>query len=141
MDTISDRLREERERLGLSQAAFAELGRVQRRAQANYEAGDRYPDALYLAGVAAGGADVLYILTGQRSPAALTADELELLERFRAASLDGKMAALGALKGVTEASRKVTVAGDVNGQVFEGDATNTAPVTFTIIKSDKERKK
>lgn len=61
------RLRDERERLGLSQTAFAEVGGVQKRAQINYEKDERHPDAGYLAAVAAVGVDVLYILTGQRS--------------------------------------------------------------------------
>lgn len=139
--SIGERLKEERERLGLSQPAFAAVAGAAKRTLIDWEKGATSPSAVQLAALSAIGVDVLYILTGQRTMDALSRDEQELLERFRAASLDGKMAALGALKGVTEASRKVTVAGDVNGQVFEGDATNTAPVTFTIIKSDKERKK
>ncbi len=61
------RLREERERLGFSQEAFGALGGVQKRAQINYEKGERHPDSAYLAAIAAAGADVLYILTGQRA--------------------------------------------------------------------------
>jgi len=41
---------------------------VQKRAQINYEKDERQPDAAYLAAVAEAGADVLYVLTGQRSP-------------------------------------------------------------------------
>lgn len=73
---ISTRLREERERLGLSQEKFGAIGGVQKRAQINYESGDRQPDAGYLAAVAATGADVLYILTGQRSQSAPAAAPL-----------------------------------------------------------------
>lgn len=62
-----ERLRQERERLGLSQTEFGQLGGVKKLAQINYEKGQRQPDAAYLAGIAAAGADVLYILTGQRS--------------------------------------------------------------------------
>lgn len=65
--TIGDRLRAQRERLGVTQAGLAEAGGVQRRAQLNYEAGDRFPDAAYLAAVAQVGVDVLYVLTGVRS--------------------------------------------------------------------------
>lgn len=64
MDSISGRLRSERERLGLTQDDFAQKGGVQRRAQANYETGDRSPDAAYLAGIAAAGVDVGYVITG-----------------------------------------------------------------------------
>lgn len=52
--------------MGMTQDALAAAGGVQRRAQANYEAGERVPDASYLAGVAAAGLDVLYVITGQR---------------------------------------------------------------------------
>lgn len=61
-----DRLRSERERLGLNQTEFGQLGGVKKLAQINYEKGDRQPDAAYLAAIAAAGADVLYILTGSR---------------------------------------------------------------------------
>lgn len=64
-----DRLRSERERLGLNQTEFGQLGGVKKLAQINYEKGDRQPDATYLAAIAAAGADVLYIVTGRHSGA------------------------------------------------------------------------
>lgn len=60
------RLREERLRLGLSQAAFAAACGVQKLAQLKYEKGERAPDAAYLMGAAEAGVDVLYVLTGVR---------------------------------------------------------------------------
>jgi len=69
MNSIGARLREEREALGVNQTDFAQIGGVQRRAQVNYEAGDRSPDAAYLAAVAEAGVDVLYVLTGRRAVA------------------------------------------------------------------------
>lgn len=71
MSTFSDRLRAERERLGLSQVAFGDLCGVGKHAQINYEAGRRSPDGNYLMAAAAQGVDVLYILTGERSAASL----------------------------------------------------------------------
>ncbi|MBF0185997.1 MAG: hypothetical protein HQM06_16630 [Magnetococcales bacterium] len=62
-----DRLKEERGRLGLSQAAFGMLGGVSRAAQESYESGRRDVGSDYLAGLAEAGVDVLYILTGKRS--------------------------------------------------------------------------
>ena len=67
MNPIGERLREERVRLGLNQDDFAVIGGVQRRAQGNYERGERAPDADYLARIAERGADVLYIVTGARA--------------------------------------------------------------------------
>lgn len=70
---FSERLRTERERLELSQQGLAEKCGVTARSQRNYESGERNPDSVYLAAIAAAGADVLYILTGQRSGAAAAA--------------------------------------------------------------------
>ncbi len=64
---IGARLREERERLGYSQNDLAELAGLTRNSQVNYEGGKRQPDAAYLSAIAGHGADVTYILTGQRS--------------------------------------------------------------------------
>jgi len=88
---IGERLLEERERLGLSQTDLAELCGVTMRSQRNYEKGERQPDAAYLAAIAAAGADVLYILTGQRAfapPPALKPDEAALLDNYRHAPKD-----------------------------------------------------
>ena len=65
--TIGSRLKEERERLGISQGKFCTLGGVTRKTQGNYESDIRRPDADYLAAIAKAGADVLYIVTGHRT--------------------------------------------------------------------------
>lgn len=78
--TFADRLREERERLGLSQTAFAEGCGVKKLAQINYEKGERAPDAEYLMSASRLGADVTYILTGRRErPASELTDRALLL--------------------------------------------------------------
>ncbi|MBY0236122.1 MAG: LexA family transcriptional regulator [Burkholderiaceae bacterium] len=64
---IGTRLKLERQRLGFAQSEFGVLAGVSKTSQFNYEAGDRMPDAAYLALAASHGADVLYIVTGQRS--------------------------------------------------------------------------
>lgn len=66
MNSFGERLREERQRLGLNQTEFAGLAGVQKQAQLKYEKGERSPDANYLAAIAAAGADVQYIVTGVR---------------------------------------------------------------------------
>ena len=63
---ISKRFKEERERLGFSQTAFAELGEATKWSLINWEAGRQTPNSAFLAAIAAHGADVLYIITGQR---------------------------------------------------------------------------
>ena len=84
---ISARLKEEREALGLSQQALADACGISARSQRNYESGERLPDAAYLAAIAALGADVLFVLTGQRSrPASASAelrpDQAALLDNY-----------------------------------------------------------
>lgn len=92
--SIGARLKEERERLGLSQDAFAQIGGIQRRAQVRYEQDERQPDAVYLAAVAANGVDVLYLLTGQRSGtpplSPLKPEEEALLDNYRNSPEDQK---------------------------------------------------
>ena len=102
---FGERLREERERLKLSQSDFGEACGVKKLAQFNYEKGERSPDVAYLEKASNLGVDLYYLLTGLRIgrtigdlkqlPAyqemmsvdeAMTvqsADEQELLRRFR----------------------------------------------------------
>ncbi|MCX4066877.1 MULTISPECIES: helix-turn-helix transcriptional regulator [Pseudomonas] len=78
MSGIGSRLRQERERLGLSQKVFGEIGGVEANAQGKYENGGRAPKADYLSRVAAKGVDVLYVLTGTATPIQL--DNLSQIE-------------------------------------------------------------
>lgn len=104
MSSLSDRLREVRESLGLSQQALADKGSVTGRSQRNYEAGERFPDAAYLMAIAAAGADVRYILTGARdgpAPERLSDDERAMLADYREASGAVRRAARAALQSGT----------------------------------------
>lgn len=64
--TIGQRLREERERLGYTQPAFAELASTTKKSQIDYEKDLTQPKAGYLASIANAGADINYIVTGHR---------------------------------------------------------------------------
>jgi transcriptional regulator with XRE-family HTH domain len=71
MVAIGARLREERNRMSASQPAFGVFGGITKKTQSLYETGARAPDAAYLSAIGSAGADILYILTGQRgTPAA-----------------------------------------------------------------------
>lgn len=129
-------MREERQRLDLNQTQLGETGGVTKKTQMLYEAGDRYPDAAYLAAIAAAGADVRYIVTGERegpAPEVLSSDERELLALFRAAPLAVKAAAIGALQGAAGAvsnkdGPRYTVSQSFHapvGQQASGDIINT----------------
>ncbi len=66
-EQVAQRIRLERERLGLTQAAFAEMAGVGRATQIFYENNDRYPDTAYFEKLAKHEIDVPYLLSGQRS--------------------------------------------------------------------------
>ncbi|MCL7420861.1 MAG: helix-turn-helix domain-containing protein [Methylobacter sp.] len=133
------RLQEERHRLGLNQDEFAEIGGVKRRAQINYESGERCPDGHYFAAIAAAGADVQYILTGVRSSAALALDEQQLLDRYRTSPKELKDAALRVLLlgDQTQSSAKFVVHGDV-GQQF--DKAHNGTFNIDMRKEEKKKK-
>lgn len=65
--TIGQRLREERERLGYTQPAFAELASTTKKSQIDYEKDLTQPKAGYLASIAEAGADINYIVTGNKT--------------------------------------------------------------------------
>lgn len=124
---MHDRLIKERERLGFNQDQMAAAGGMKKRAYCYYESGERAPDAVFLAGVAKLGADVRYIITGQRDappPEVLSADERELLALFRTAPLAVKAAAIGALQGGSAPKQKIqkqlnVSVGNNHGQMAE----------------------
>ena len=95
MVNIGDRLKEERERLRMTQESFSVAGGAGKRAYIRYEQGERLPDAGFLAALSASGADVLYIVTGQRSQAlppeaTLPQDEQALLDAYRACAPEAR---------------------------------------------------
>lgn len=67
MVSLGERLREERERLGMSQTQFGDLAQVTKKTQMLYEGDQRSPKADYLTAIASQGVDVQYVLTGNRS--------------------------------------------------------------------------
>lgn len=94
MVLIGERLKEERDRLGLTQEQMAGRLKVTQKTQGLYERGQRMPNAEYLALMAAQGCDVLYVLTGQRTPTAqsLTVRETCMLENYRVLAEEDKAA-------------------------------------------------
>jgi transcriptional regulator with XRE-family HTH domain len=119
MSEIGDRLREERERLGLNQQDFGALGGVARNAQSRYEKGERAPDTDYLEALRQSGVDIVYVLIGTRlgaSGSELPPDEAELIEAFRECTEEGRkhlVAAGQAFKALAPTYQSV----DVNGVV------------------------
>ncbi|WP_093121337.1 helix-turn-helix domain-containing protein [Variovorax sp. OK605] len=103
--SIGARLREERERLGMSQTAFAEMGSVSLRAEQDWERGNSAPKADFLAVAASQGVDVLYVLTGQYTPVAggtLNAEKRALLDNYENADEEGRAAARRVLSSLAK---------------------------------------
>lgn len=129
MSEIGDRLKEERERLSLSQEEFGAVGGVARNAQSNYEKGKRAPDSEYLCAIASAGADVLYILTGTRmdtSVTGLSSDEVELLGVYRGCTHQGQqhlMAAGKAFQSLASDNHSVDAKGTVYLAAAEDEGT------------------
>jgi transcriptional regulator with XRE-family HTH domain len=65
--SVCERIKEERQILGLSQEAFSKAVGVHRRSQGHYETGVSVPDAVYLQNAHKAGVDVVYVLTGERT--------------------------------------------------------------------------
>ncbi|EFB1289787.1 helix-turn-helix transcriptional regulator [Escherichia coli] len=111
---IGRRLREEREKIGMTQDDMASIFEVSTKTWGKYERGVTTPDAatLNLLGERCG-VDVYYILSGSRThgiPNA-TEDEIELIEIYRSAPLAVKAAALAALTAGSSAPSTISVSG------------------------------
>lgn len=83
--SVGERLRLERERLGLSQVELGGVGGVSRRTQMAYEAGEQSPNVDYLTAIRQAGADVGFVLIGEKLLTGLELDERErgLIRAFR----------------------------------------------------------
>lgn len=145
---IGERLREERQRLGLTQPEMGALASVGKQAQLRYEAGERSPDAQYLEAVAARGVDVLYVLTGRRDAGALSPEEQTLIGYYREAAPAVRRAALGALLGAAAgpaapaAPRSVSIGNMTNqqaGGVQVGFAGGAVSVRSAGVKKHQKK--
>lgn len=105
--TIGARLKEERDRLKLSQTALAEAAGTTKKTQIDYEKDNTQPKAVYLAKAAEMGVDVAYVITGIRlENVASTPSELAFLRNCRAfktaAARASALKALAALSGLDD---------------------------------------
>ncbi|ARI94463.1 TPA: helix-turn-helix transcriptional regulator [Pseudomonas aeruginosa] len=105
--TIGERLKEERQRLGMSQTELAEQCGVSKNTQLAYEKGERSPDAAYLLRASLLGADVLYVITGRRQPAeleSLSQEELDVLRYMKSMEEEDRIAYLRVGRGISEST-------------------------------------
>ena len=133
---FSQRLKEERERLKLSQTDFAEYCGVKKNAQIKYEKGERQPDSDYLQKAHKFGVDVSYLLTDIRTqPVALPSDEALLLDSFRALSAEQKRMALQFMLGGFERLKNDQNDDNKNNQGVIGDTTGDVSIDNTTDSS------
>ncbi|WP_081271635.1 helix-turn-helix domain-containing protein [Variovorax paradoxus] len=102
---VGARLKEERDRLGWSQATLAETAGASRRAVVAWEGGVTVPGADALAALAPHGFDVLYIVIGQRSApveSRLSPDEATLLKNYQHSDAEGRAAARTVLSSLAK---------------------------------------
>lgn len=91
-------MRDERLRIGVpTQAEFGSLIGISAQVQSRYEKAEREPKMEYWAAVADIGVDVLYVITGRRDVTEMSADEQDLVRRYRDAPDVVKAAAIAAL--------------------------------------------
>ena len=108
-DRVGDRLREERERLGLNQTEFGGLLGVSRGTQKNYELGANSLDLRYVAALEEKGVDAGYVLTGRRSTPlgqVFTAAEEELINQYRCIPADDQKTVRRFLKAMADDASK-----------------------------------
>lgn len=136
---FADRLREERQRLKLSQTALASHALIKKQTQLKYESGETSPPVSYLYWVEQQGVDIVYLLTGER----IASSEDSLLYYYRRASEELQKAALAVLQsngtppmGI-EAEGGVHIAGDQLGNVNTGTQTTHGPMTFNVGREKK----
>ena len=114
-ELCASRLKSERKRLQLNQAEAADLCGVIRGTWGKYERGILVPGGNALVCFAANGADIQYILTGKRSQGyALTPDEENLINHFRNAPPNLKVAAVAGLIAGSAPTTSINVSGDGN---------------------------
>lgn len=85
LEAFGQRLREERQRLGFTQADFAEAGGVKRAAQFLYEKGDRAPNVDYISRLLDKGANLQYLFLGAppEEGSLLALEKKDITEAFR----------------------------------------------------------
>lgn len=131
------RLKEERKRLKLTQAAASAIAGVSRETWSRYEGGAVSPGMEVLVAFALEGADVQYILTGERGSNPPSTRERLFLDQFRRSTEAQQDEALRVLLGGKEATATQHTFEEV-GQYIHGSVNQTG---LTLNVGGSKRKK
>jgi transcriptional regulator with XRE-family HTH domain len=126
---FGSRLREERERKGLTQDEFARLGGVQKLSQHRYEKGLSEPAIGYLYALASYGVDITYLLSGGRSAAVDLDVDIEFMRKILT-NLDDSLIRLG----VTVSTNKKAHIVAMLHQTFKGQKRVDISTVDAVVK-------
>lgn len=138
--TVGIRLKEERKRLGLTQSAMAIACGVSKRTQIFYEGDSVGASAAYLTAAHELGADIVYLLTGERQR--LSEGDADVLDAWRKATPQARVAALSVLAGTApeaDVAARTVFSNASIGQQFSGDVDLRGQQV--VVKSPKPAKK
>ncbi|VEB41382.1 Helix-turn-helix [Chromobacterium violaceum] len=105
---IGDRLREERNRLGMIQTEAAKAGGLGYTTYLGYEKGDRYPGADALQKLHEVGFDVLYIVTGVRNGSSLSNEDSSLLADLNQVDEKGRTLAVTTIRSLLDTYKRLS---------------------------------
>ncbi|HAU4876461.1 helix-turn-helix domain-containing protein [Aeromonas hydrophila] len=130
---IAIRLKSERQRLGLTQEAFAESAGAKRRTLQDWEKGISSPTAVQLSALGSVGVDVQFVLTGQRQQSGIgeAAVHQAVLDAVDLLSLEDKVNATQLAKAVVKLiAKSVPDTQPVAGQVINTNSGDGAQQNF-----------
>jgi transcriptional regulator with XRE-family HTH domain len=106
--SLGERLRQERERLGLSQPKFAAIASTSKQTLFSWESGKTAPDGFQLAALRAAGVDISYVVAGEHQGSGLgePAVHRAVLDAIDLLSLEKKVDAQQLAKAVVKLCAK-----------------------------------
>jgi transcriptional regulator with XRE-family HTH domain len=132
---IGERLREQRESLGMNQTDFAAAAGVSRKTLFGYETGERAPDAAALAAWEKLGVDVFHVITGRRASGLSMPGDVVREISLPGQALRDSGAALGQAVGQLKAG-SVLSGQALDGVTSQSELPTSAPLTNAV---DPER--
>ena len=124
--SLGERLRQERERLGLSQPKFAAIAATSKQTLFSWESGKTAPDGFQLAALRTAGVDVSYVIAGEPQGHGIgeSAVHQAVLDAVDLLSLDKKIDAQQLAKAVVKLCAKSVPAAAPGSQAIYSQVVN-----------------